>query len=133
MLKKFLFLIVLFLNISYFCNSQPQEGKYKRAETVLEDYITKELSLTPDELQRLKPVYKSYFLEIRSARKDNNGDPIAVDEKILGIRKKYKEDFKKILGSEERVNKLLIAEKNFRDILRKELIQRRMNRQGMQR
>ena len=66
-----------------------------------------------------------------NAKHENTTDPIAKDEKILTIRKKYKEEFKKILNSEDRVNKLFLAERNFKDILRKELIDRRMNKGGM--
>ena len=97
---------------------------------MLEEYLTKELNLTPDESEKLKPVYKNYLIELRSVKKEKNSDPIATEEKILTVRKKYREDFRKILISEERVNKLLIAEKKFRDILRKELIERRLNRSG---
>ena len=96
-----------------------------------EEYLTKELNLTPEESEKLKPVYRSYLLDLRGVRRENNSDPIAAEEKILTLRKKYREDFRKILNSEERVNKLLIAEKKFRDILRKELIERKLNRSGM--
>lgn len=128
MKKKLIIVLALLININYFCYSQPPGEGFKKAQALLEEYITKELSLSPEESQKLKPVYRNYFFEIRDARKDNNNNPLATDEKLLNIRKKYKEDFKRILGSEERVNKLLLAEKNFRDILRKELIQRRVNR-----
>ena len=130
-MNKIIILIFCFLNFSYFCYAQPpQEGRMKRAEMVMGNFLEKELNLTPDEAEKLKPVYKSYFMDIRNARKEDNSDPLATEEKILNIRKKYKTDFKKILGTEERVNKLLLAEKKFRDILRKELIERRLNRSG---
>jgi hypothetical protein len=131
MKKKLILLLAFFINISYFCYSQPHHGEgMKKAQMVLEDYLTKELNLSAEESQKLKPVYKSYFSEVREAKRENNSDPIATEEKVLNIRKKYRDDFKKILGSDERVNKLLLAEKNFRDILRKELMQRRLNREG---
>jgi len=130
MKKKVIIILSILLNFSYFCIAQPQNGKGRKAEAVLTEYLTKELNLTSEETQKLKPVYKNYLIDIRNARQDKNSDPIATDEKVLNIRKKYREEFKKILGSEDRVNKLLLAEKNFRDILRKELIQRRLNREG---
>ena len=132
MIRKIILLLGFCLNIGYFCYAQsPQEGRFKRAEQVLGEYLTKELNLTPEESEKLKPVYRSYLLDLRGVRRENNSDQIAAEEKILTLRKKYREDFRKILNSEERVNKLLIAEKKFRDILRKELIERKLNRSGM--
>ena len=130
MKKKFILLLVLILNINYICLAQGGGEVLKKAQTILGEYLTKELNLTPEESQKLKPVYKDYFLEIRGARRENNSDPIAKEEKLLNIRKRYRNDFRKILGSDERVNKLLLVEKNFRDILRMELIERRLNRKG---
>ncbi len=131
MIKKAILFVVFSLNIGYICYSQlPQGERFQKAQQAFETYLTKEISLSPEEADKLRPVYKEYFINIRTQRKENNSDPIAMEEKILATRKKYKEEFKKILGSEERVNKLLLAERNFKDILRKELMQRRMNRQG---
>ncbi len=130
-MNKIIILIFWFLNFGYFCFAQPpQEGRMKRAEMVMGNFLQKELNLTPEEAENLKPVYRNYFMDIRNARKEDNSDPLATEEKILNIRKKYKTDFKKILGTDERVNKLLLAEKKFRDILRKELIERKLNRTG---
>ena len=129
--KKITLLFGFFLIITGISHAQPsQEGRFKRAEQVLGEYLTKELNLTPDESEKLKPVYRNYLIDLRSVKKENNSDPIATEEKILTVRKKYREDFRKILISEERVNKLFIAGKKFRDILRKELIERRLNRSG---
>ncbi len=130
-MNKIIILIFGFINFGYFCLAQPpQEGRMKRAEMVMGNFLQRELNLTPEEAENLKPVYRNYFMDIRNARKEDNSDPLATEEKILNIRKKYKTDFKKILGTDERVNKLLLAEKKFKDILRKELIERKLNRTG---
>ncbi|HEX8461774.1 MAG TPA: hypothetical protein VF623_10100 [Segetibacter sp.] len=129
MKKRLFLLLAIFINISYFCYSQDGEGNLKKAQSLQIAYLTKELSLTPDEAQKLFPIFNNYIQEIRGARREKGNDQIAQDEKILNTRKKYREDFKKVLGSEERVNKLFVAEKNFRDMLRKELIERRIDRQ----
>lgn len=88
------------------------------------------MELTPEESEKLWPVYNNYKNEIKSIRKDDQSDQIALEEKVLNIRKKYKDDFKTILGTDERVNKLFVAEKNFMEMLRKELIKRNIKRQG---
>lgn len=128
---KLTFLIFLFINLGYLCLGQPpQQGRMRKAEMLMGDFLKKELDLTPDEAEKLRPIHRSYFMEIRDARRENDSDPLAMEEKILNIRKKYRVEFKKILGTDERVNKLLLAEKKFKDILRKELIERRLNRSG---
>ncbi|MDB5249362.1 MAG: hypothetical protein JWQ40_3756 [Segetibacter sp.] len=122
MKKKLTLLLVIFININYFCFAQGQDGN-KKAESVQIAYITKELALTPGESEKLWPIYNNYKNEIRSAIKAN-GSQIEMEEKVLNTKKKYKNDFQKVLGSEERVNKLFEAEKNFREILRQELERR---------
>jgi hypothetical protein len=130
MKKRLSLLLVICVNISYICYSQDGPGNIQKAQTLQIAYITKELSLTPDESQKLFPVYNNYVEEVRSARREKKDDQIALDEKVLNIRKKYRDDFKRILGSDDRVNKLFVAEKDFRDLLRKELIKRGINRQN---
>jgi hypothetical protein len=128
MKKKLTLLLVIFININYFCFAQGQEGNNQKAESVQKAYITKELALTPAESDKLWPIYRNYKNEIRSAIREN-GSQIEMEEKVLNTKKKYKNDFQKVLGSEERVDKLFEAEKNFREILRKELMDRRTKRE----
>ncbi|MEJ7682842.1 MAG: hypothetical protein WKG06_34280 [Segetibacter sp.] len=80
--------------------------------------------LTSDESENFWPVYNNYKNEIKSVKKESENDPIALEEKILNIRKKYKDNFKKILESDDRVNKVYVLEKNFREMLQKELLDR---------
>jgi len=128
MKKKLTLILVVLINNYYFCSSQPPQS-VKRADSVQVEYLTKELQLTSEESEKLWPVYNNYKNDIKSIKKEDQSDQIVLEEKVLNIRKKYKDDFKGILGSDERVNKLFVAEKNFKEMLRKELIQRRMKRQ----
>lgn len=89
-------------------------------------YITRQLNLTPDEAQKFWPVHNIYFEELKKARKDNLDDELAFEEKALSVRKKYSVDFKKVLVSDERVNKVFTADRDFNNELRKEL-KNRMN------
>lgn len=124
-MKKYLsLLLVIFLNINYFCYAQEQEGYSKKIDSLQTEYITKELVLTTNESEKFWPIYTNYKNEIRTVRKEVESDPIALDEKVLNIRKKYKHDFKEILEGEDRVNKVYLLEKSFRDMLRNELLER---------
>jgi hypothetical protein len=127
--KKSTLLLLLFININYFCLAQ-NSPNVVRADSVQVEYVTKELELTPEESEKLWPVFNNYKNEVKNIIKDDQGDQLLLEEKILMIRKKYKDDFKSILGTDERVNKLFVAEKNFREMLRKELIKRNIRREG---
>lgn len=129
MKKKSILIIAIFLNISYICFAQKQEGGLRKAESLQIAFITKELALTPGESEKFWPLYDNYKNELREVIRDRDDDQIELEEKVLLTRKKYKNDFKTILGSDDRVNNLFIAERKFRNMLRKELMNRRMKRQ----
>ena len=124
---KISLLLVFFININYFCYAQAPDANAKKAETLQVTYFTKELALTPDESSKFWPLYNNYKNEIKGVSKDDGTDPIASEEKVLNIRKKYKNDFKKVLGSDDRVNKVYVLEKSFTEMLRNELLDRRGN------
>ena len=109
-----------------YCSAQ--DGGDDRIEAVKMAYITKELNLTPDEAQRFWPVYNNYMNEIKTANDNNANDEIKREETIVNIRKKYKIEFKKILVSDTRVNKVYVVERNYRDLLRKELQKRQQKK-----
>ena len=125
-MKKILLYTLFFLNISYFCFGQ-NENKKDRVESIQIAFLTKELSLTPEEAQKFWPIYNDYKGELAQARKESREDEVEFEEKVLTVRKKYKGEFKKVLGSDERANQVFVAEKNFREMLRKELQNRRKN------
>jgi hypothetical protein len=124
MKKKLSILLAILLNINYFCYAQAPESNSKKIDSLQTVYFTEKLVLTPDESDKFWPIYNNYKSEIKTVKKENESDRIAVEEKILNVRKKYKIDFKKILEDDERVNKVYVLEKEFRDMLRDELIDR---------
>ena len=125
-MKKIFFIISLLFLHSYICVAQTQSAS--RVEDIKIAYMNRELSLTPEEEQKFWPVYNNYFSEIKQARKDYANDEIGFEDKAVQIRKKYQGDFKRILSSDARVNKVFVSEKNLRDLFKKEL----QNRQRLQ-
>ena len=129
-MKKILLLTLFLLNINYFCYSQVNNRK-NNIEAIQIAYLTRELSLSPDEAQKFWPIYNEYRDELLVVRKELRDDEIMFEEKVVNIRKKYKTDFKKVLDTDIRVNQVFLAEKSFRELLRKELIKRRGNRESL--
>ena len=53
---------------------------------------------------------------------------VELEEKMLNIRKKYYDEFSRVLNK-ERADRVFKAEKEFKDVVRKELMERRQLRQ----
>lgn len=126
---KKLYTIFIFLATSFFAKAQdeqpqvPEQKQQEKIEALKVAFITKELDLTPDEAQKFWPVYNQYSKELKSTIKDNQ-DVIDRDEKVVGLRKRYKDQFTKVLGP-DRMNRMFNAERDFRQLLIKSLKRQR--------
>jgi len=113
-------------------NRQMLEEKRDRLKAVSTAYMTKELELTSAEAEKFWPVYNRYTEEIRKeVRKSmENGktpDMLERQQRMLDIRKKYQQDFQKIL-SPERAQKVFMAEQKLQNQVRIELENRKAGR-----
>ncbi len=119
---------LLLLTAGSYVQAQPPGERMRppreNIEVLKVAYFTKHLSLTTEEAEKFWPMYNSYSAEVRKARQDNKEDILAFEEAVLNIRKRYRVDLKKILISDERVNKALVAEREFMNVVRKELQER---------
>jgi hypothetical protein len=100
-MKKFL-LITTILAGSLFAvkaqDGQPgddTEGK-KRVEALYVAYVTKQLELTPEDAQKFWPAHTQFESEIKGVNK--NLPELEKQQAILNIKKKYQENFNRILG-----------------------------------
>lgn len=134
---KKLYLVLSFVCIAAITVAQdaptPEVSNKKQQdiEALKAAFITKELELTPDEAKQFWPVYNQYENEMAGViknRRDDNVDVIENDQKIVDIRKKYKDQFTKVLGNQQRMNRLFNAEGKFRKILIRAVQQRQMKR-----
>jgi hypothetical protein len=120
-MKKVYLVIFFLLLCAYICTAQ-QPGQ--RLEDIKIGYITRELNLTAAEAQNFWPVYNGYIYEIKVARQQHPNDEIAFGEARLNIQKKYRPEFRRILGNDDRVNRTFLVEPKYREMLRQELINR---------
>ena len=128
-MKKLLLLVLISFGLSTTYGQDRSDKQFNKnnIEALKVAYITRQLNLTPEEAQKFWPVHNIYFDDLKKARRENVDNELAFEEKALNVRKKYNLDFKKILISDERVNKLFKSEKDFNNELRKELMNRRKN------
>lgn len=108
----------------------PRPSK-ENVEALKVAFITKHLNLNAEEAQKFWPAYNACFEELKKARQEKKDDVLAFEEAALNIRKKYKNDFKKALGSDDRVNKAMGADRAFMSMIKDEL-QHRRGEQGPQ-
>ena len=129
-MKKFILIITFALGSFCFAKAQDEDGG-KRAEKIQAlkiAFITQKLGLSAEEAQKFWPVYNQYENEMKSTLRENTDvDIIETDEKLLSIRRKYRPEFVKVLG-QSRMNKLFIAEKEFRGVLIQHLKNRNQQR-----
>ena len=128
-MKHILLIVTLFFSSFSVLHAQ-DDGKDKREkiQALKIAFITQKLELTTDEAQKFWPVYNEYFAEIEKVVKGNESDELKKEETILNIRKKYKSEFKKVLSDDARLNKVFAIDKNFKEVLRKEMEERRKNK-----
>jgi Spy/CpxP family protein refolding chaperone len=113
----------------------PLADQKEKVEAMKIAYITKELNLTPSEAQQFWPVYNKFNDELELLRKNRKNDLIAVklnmdnmsdadlakaidnelafQQQELDLRKKYIEEYKKVLPI-RKVAKLMRAEHTFK-------------------
>lgn len=132
-MKKFLLSSCLVLVVIVTVAQDTRMPSVERIEALKVAYVTKELNLSAEEAQKFWPVHNSYFEELKRARKENRDNELVFEEKALAIRKKYNVDFRKILGSDERANRVYNAERGFNSMMRKELMKRRMDKSFIER
>lgn len=119
-MKKYLLLLLTICLSTVFAQAQPEEIANK-VEAIQIAFLTKELKLTPDEAQKFWPVYNDYRSELKKASQMQRKDELQVEESVLNIRKRYKPEFRRVLDSDDRVNRIFKVEKSYREMLRKEL------------
>jgi hypothetical protein len=130
-MKRIILLISMFVWSAGLVLAQEEEaphngGKLKAYQIA---FLTKKLNLTPEEAQRFWPVFNQYENEIRTTRLQNKqATEVELEEKVVNIRKKYFEEFSKVLNR-ERADRVFKADKEFKDGVRRELMERRQLRQ----
>jgi hypothetical protein len=119
-------------------NPNNRANGMRKLEATRNAYINKRLNLTPEEAERFWPLYNQYQVELSGVlrqRRLNNSTPqangidqvdrdINYEQQILSIRKRYKDEFLKVLPP-EKVSLLYQSEREFKDELIKQLRERK--------
>jgi hypothetical protein len=127
-MKKFI--LILSVLFGGFSMAYAQEGddltKQEKIRALYVAYVTQQLKLTPDEAQRFWPVHTQFETELKGVNKDLPELP--KQQAYLDIKKKYQDNFTKILGT-NRCESFFRMNDEFKRKLRDRLQNQRNNQQ----
>jgi hypothetical protein len=126
MKKILLILSLLFVTCSFvFAQDDGDNDGNEKIRDKMNEYIQKRLSLSDDEAKKFSPVFLKYFKEWRQTIKENRGDKLILQQKIVDLRLRYRTQFREIIG-EKKGNNVFTQQENFI----RELQSIRRDRQG---
>ncbi len=124
-MKKLFFILSLFLVTATAIKAQDDE----KIRDKMREYIQQRMRLTQNEADRFTPVFLRYFREWRTTLKDNQGDRLILQQKIVELRIRYRTEFKDIVG-ERRSNEIYEHQEKFIRELKQIRQERIMERRG---
>jgi len=123
-MKRLLFILSFFFVSSISLFAQEDDGMDDGNDKIrdkMSEFIQKRLNLSKDESAKFSPVFIRYFKEWRATLKENKGDKLLLQKKIVDLRLKYRTEFRDIIG-EKRGNQVFNQQETFirelRDIRR---------------
>jgi hypothetical protein len=109
-MKKIFYILSFLSVISISSFAQDSDGGKLRQK--MTEYVQQKLGLSKTEAERFGPVFLDYFKELRKTNQDYKGDRLVLQQKIVELRLKYRDQFKPIVG-EKRSNDVFIYEREF--------------------
>ena len=103
----------------------PRGENKEKIEMFKIQFITEKLALTKAEAEQFWPVYEAHKNAMKQIMENRSNDEIQVQEDILSARKKYKNELKPVLKSDERVNEALKIDREFLQKIRGEMMRRK--------
>ncbi|MDQ6610085.1 MAG: hypothetical protein M3Y85_09725 [Bacteroidota bacterium] len=110
-MKKIFYLLIFSFSIHAAFAQDEQPGATRLREKMVE-YIQDKLGLGKDEAEKFQPVFLDYFKELHKTNKEFAGDRLVLQQKIIEVRLRYREQFKPIIG-EKRSNDVFTYERDF--------------------
>jgi hypothetical protein len=114
-MKKWLMILSLFFLPGFAAFAQQDDANQDGGKIPerMREYIQNKLGLSKSEAEKFSPVFFRYFREFVQTHKENKGDRLILQQKIIELRLRYRGEFKQILD-EQRANKVFKYEDEFR-------------------
>ena len=124
-MKRILYILSFCMLLTTASFAQDQGG---RIPDRMQEYLQKRLNLSKSEADKFGPVFLNYFNELRKTNQEFKGDRLVLQQKIVDLKLRYRDQFKNIMG-EKRSNDVFQYERDFVDEVKK-VRQERMENKG---
>jgi len=108
-MKRIIYILSFLSVISITSYAQDKGGKLQEKMT---EYVQQKLGLSKSEAEKFSPVFLDYFKDLRRANQEFRGDRLVLQQKIVELRLRYRDQFKPIIG-EKRSNDVFTYEREF--------------------
>ena len=115
-MKRILFFLCFLLTLATASAQDDRNGQ--KIQERMREYIQQRLNLSKAEADRFAPTFLEYFNELRKTNQQYSGDQLVLQQKIIDLRLRYREQFKNIMG-EKRSNEVFQYERDFVDEVKK--------------
>jgi hypothetical protein len=130
-MKRFLLILnfAFLASIPLFAQEDGDDEVNEKIQDKMSEYIQNRLFLSKDESAKFTPVFIKYFREWRQTIKENKGDKLIRQQKIIDLRLRYRTQFREILG-ERRGDQVFNKQDQFIKELMDAVRDRRMKNRG---
>jgi hypothetical protein len=123
-----IFGLVLYTSITCFAQEDENDnGNNDKIREKMSEFIQKRMGLSRSEAERFNPVFFRYFREWRNTLLQNRGDKLILQQRIIELRLRYRNEFRDIVG-ERRCNQIYDHQELFIQKLRELKMERMRNR-----
>jgi hypothetical protein len=126
-MKKLIYILFLSFTIQPVFAQDEKLGEGRLREKMVE-FIQAKLGLSSVEAEKFHPVFINYFKDLKKTNKEFKGQGLELQQKIIEVRLRYREQFKPIVGEKLR-NEVFEYEREFVQKVKTEINERRQERQ----
>lgn len=127
-MKRILYIATMILGLAFSAAAQDADkGPGMKMRERMQEYLQRRLNLSNAEAERFTPVFINYFNELRQVNQQYRGDRLVLQQKIVDLRLRYRDQFRPIMG-EQRSNDFFLYEHDFVDQVKRIREERLQNR-----
>lgn len=91
---------------------EDDDDQNEKIQDKMSEYIQKRLDLTKEEATKFSPVFLRYYKDWRQTIRQNRGDRLVMQQKIIALRLQYRTQFREIMG-ERRGDQVFVQQERF--------------------
>jgi hypothetical protein len=127
-MKKIFYILLFTFSLSSVSFAQDDDDAGGKLRDKMIEYIQNRLGLSKAEAEKFQPVFLDYLKDMRSTKQQFRGDKLILQQKIVDLRIRYRDQFKPVIG-EKRSNAVFQHEREFVEKAIQERNDRLQNRQ----